>query len=245
MAWGRALHCHDCVINASTFFVCALHVRVCFANCREKNSVKCHVAPERLSCNYTLGEYTHMEGAPYLAARCEEARSCASAYTNVLALSGCHPPVVAPACPARRRAWATLLTNKAYAPGVRALHNSIVKVDSDFELVVMVTNGVPAGVCDDLRAHGCKLVEVPWLPPPPGAAKYAAPQFTECWTKLRAWELDFEVVVLLDADMVVVRNMDELLTDVSLPMPTRPSFRVSSSTTLRVVSHFVSHIVSS
>ena len=109
----------------------------------------------------------------------------------------------------------------------------------------MVTNGVPAGVCDDLRAHGCNLVEVPWLPPPPGAAKYAAPQFTECWTKMRAWELDFEVVVLLDADMVVVRNMDELLTDVSLPMPTRPSFRVSSSTTLRVVSHFVSHIVSS
>ena len=48
----------------------------------------------------------------------------------------------------------TLLTNRAYASGVKALHNSLLACDSDYPLVVMVTSGVPAEVQASLSEHG-------------------------------------------------------------------------------------------
>ena len=113
--------------------------------------------------------------------------------------------------PARRRAYVTLLTNAAYAPGVRALYNSLSEHESEYPLVVMATPAVPASVIADLRSRGCEVRPVPLLPVPTGnggAARYAAPHFAECWSKLRVWELDeeFELIALVDADMVVVRS---------------------------------------
>ena len=156
-----------------------------------------------------------MIGAAHLAACHEQARACELAYSRARILSGTdgntgHSTAPAASKPGRR-AWITLLTNRSYAVGIRALYNTIVEVDSDYPLVVMVTASVPADVCAELASQGCILHEVEVHPPPPGASAYACPAFMECWTKLRAWELDYEKLVYVDADMVMVRNMDELL----------------------------------
>ena len=129
-----------------------------------------------------------------------------------------------PPSPKRKRAWVTLLTNQAYAAGVRALLHSLLEQESDYPLVVMATPGVPDAVLNDLSERGCEVRRVPLLPTPTGtggAAKYAAPHFAECWSKLRVWELDdeFEQIALIDADMVVVRSIDKLLDDNLLPPP--------------------------
>ena len=48
-------------------------------------------------------------------------------------------------------------------------------------------------------------------------------RFTNVWTKLRAFELtEYERVVLVDSDMLVCRNMDELM-DVPLGALERPA----------------------
>ena len=90
----------------------------------------------------------------------------------------------------------TLLTNPGYLPGVKALYNSLVEVESDYILVVLVTPYVADSICDDLASHGCLVRVVELQPPPLGLAQYASPRFMECWTKLRVWELvEFERLV--------------------------------------------------
>ena len=125
-----------------------------------------------------------MHGVACFSARSAEASACELAYSRTCMLRGgeaCSPT----ARTSGARAWLTLLTNKSYAVGVRALYNSIVETESDYALVVMVTDAVPESVCADLAALGCTMHHVDVQPPPPGASQYASPQFMECWTKLR------------------------------------------------------------
>lgn len=115
--------------------------------------------------------------------------------------------------------WTTLLTREDYAPGVRVLWRSMQDVGTAYPLVVMVTDGVSAGTRDQLTADGCEVLEVDRVDPPEstdGEHSYVFEHFSEVWTKLRAWCLDHERVVLLDADMLVVDDMDSLMT---MPLP--------------------------
>ena len=109
-------------------------------------------------------------------------------------------------------AWVTLLTRPSYVPGVRTLLASLQKSGTAYPLVVMVTDGIDDTVRQQLVDDGCQLVDVAPLRPPDDAPDgYANARFAEVWTKLAAWRLtQFDRVVVLDADMLVVRNMDEL-----------------------------------
>jgi alpha-N-acetylglucosamine transferase len=116
-------------------------------------------------------------------------------------------------------AWATLLTREDYLPGVRVLWRSLQDVGTAYPLIVMVTDGVPADARAQLAADGCQVLEVDRVDPPDatgGEHSYVFEHFSEVWTKLRAWCLDHERVVLLDADMLVVGAMDALMT---MPLP--------------------------
>ena len=149
-----------------------------------------------------------------LRAQCDEAACLEKSWLQWRALRGAGVKSSAP--PQKKRCWATLLTNQAYVSGVKALLNSLSEhCESDYRLLIMVTDGVPEGTRAELAALAdSDVLLVPWVACPHGTAAYMAPQFTECWTKLRVWELEeYDRIVLLDADMVVVRNIDSLLDD--------------------------------
>lgn len=120
----------------------------------------------------------------------------------------------------KKRAWVTLLSDSSYFAGVNALFNSLVQSDTEYPLIVMVTQGVPAETRVKIVQLGeeCQMRSVEPLPLPRGTGnkpKYACAHFADCWTKLRMWEWDdeFERLVYLDADMLVLKNIDELLED--------------------------------
>ena len=165
-----------------------------------------------------------------LAARCEKvlalqhlAALCSTC--GALAAHGLDSPCVPAAPPLRRKAWVTLLTNAPYARGAVALAHSLREAESQFPLVVLVTDGVPQAAREQCTAAGCEVREVAPLPLPPGvggAPSYACEHFAECWTKLRVWEMEdeFEQLVLLDADMVVLENLHPYPAPTPTPTPT-------------------------
>jgi lipopolysaccharide biosynthesis glycosyltransferase len=110
------------------------------------------------------------------------------------------------------KAWATLLTQPSYLPGVRTLRASVEASGSPYPLVVVVTDGIDARTRQVLTDDGCVVREVAPLRPAGGLQdNYANARFVEVWTKLAIWGLtEFERVVYLDADMLVTQNMDEL-----------------------------------
>lgn len=111
-------------------------------------------------------------------------------------------------------AWVTLLTQPDYFIGVKALHRSLKRSETRWPLIVMVTDAIDLETREALQALGCVIHPVdPLMPNAELEQHYASAQFGEVWSKLRAWELvDCERVVFLDADMLVLRNMDELFT---------------------------------
>ena len=116
------------------------------------------------------------------------------------------------------RTWATLLTQPSYLPGVRTLSASLARSGSRYPLLVLVTPGIDDGVRQLLEHDGCLVREVePLRPTSGGRDNYANARFAEVWTKLAVWNLtEFDRVVFLDADMLVVRPMDELFS-IDLP----------------------------
>ncbi|AUX73024.1 glycosyltransferase family 8 protein [Erwinia pyrifoliae] len=110
------------------------------------------------------------------------------------------------------KAWVTLLTQPDYLPGVRTLHASLQASQSRYPLVVMITGNIDATARQRLEQQGCILRDVaPIRPNPQLSERYAHARFSEVWTKLAVWALtEFEQVAFLDADMLVMQNMDEL-----------------------------------
>jgi len=118
-----------------------------------------------------------------------------------------------------KAAYVTLLTKTAYLPGTLVLELTLRSVNSRYPLVVMVTPALPQEARDVLNRKGIAMVEVNRLMPEERVHKLAPhdARFHDTWTKLRGFEMvDYGRIVLLDSDMIVMRNMDELM-DLSLP----------------------------
>jgi glycogenin glucosyltransferase len=111
-----------------------------------------------------------------------------------------------------KNAYVTTLTHgDAYAPGVEALGRSLRATGTHVPMVLMVTRDVPRTARDRLVQQGWSLRFIEPVKNPVPAKQQLFPRFDKVYTKLRAWELDeLDKVVLLDADMVVLKNIDEL-----------------------------------
>jgi len=111
-----------------------------------------------------------------------------------------------------KKAFATTLTHgDAYAPGVEALGRSLLATGTTAPLVLLVTPDVPRPALVRLADQGWTLREIQPVKNPTPAKEQLFPRFDKVFTKLRAWELEeFDRVVLLDADMVVLQNIDDL-----------------------------------
>ena len=128
-------------------------------------------------------------------------------------------------------AYVTLVANPEYAPGAMALARSLRAVGSRWPLVVLAATRIQADPSlEALAAEGCRIV--PTSPPPLSAefkqrhaagnlhaeapfTKGAKPRFhepLENFCKLALWRLtEYRRVVFLDADTLVVKNIDKLL----------------------------------
>ncbi|GAA5866592.1 hypothetical protein JCM8547_005469 [Rhodosporidiobolus lusitaniae] len=122
--------------------------------------------------------------------------------------------------PPARKAYATLLTNAAYLPGLLLLDDTMKRVKTRYPLVVLTTPSFPEEHLVLLETLGLQTQRIELLEPK-GEITYIAERFRDTWSKLQAFALDeYERVVLLDCDMTLFANIDNLLEDESvLPGP--------------------------
>ena len=127
-----------------------------------------------------------------------------------------------------RRAYVTLVTNDDFAIGAGALLNSLAHVRAAADKVVLHSSGVSTQALARLAGTGARLLKVD---PLPTSAAFAAahardrlhgtapftkgekPAFhrpLDNFMKLRLWQLAYDRVVFLDADTLVLRNIDRL-----------------------------------
>lgn len=127
-----------------------------------------------------------------------------------------------------KRAYVTLVTNADFALGAKALIQSLRMTGTSADIVVMHTKGAPPDALSPLVDLGAKLIEVAHLPTSEDfnarharktlhdAAPFSKgnkPLFhtpLDNFCKLRLWELPYTDVVFLDADTLVLRNIDRL-----------------------------------
>jgi len=126
-----------------------------------------------------------------------------------------------------KNSYVTLLTNIDYLPGVQALARSLTMCRSKWPLIVLAVDDLAAQ--PELAALDCTVRAVAPLPLSEGFrarhtrkaqhlrapfTKGNKPQFHDPlhnFSKLRLWELEqFNKVVFLDADALVIRNIDHL-----------------------------------
>ena len=103
----------------------------------------------------------------------------------------------------------------AYVPGLETLGRSLLETGTRIPRVALVTRDVSPGARAKLGAQGWRLREVEPIGNPRGDV--LLPRFANVFTKLRVWELDdYDKVVFLDADTIVLQNIDELFDRPSL-----------------------------
>ncbi|KAG2184533.1 hypothetical protein INT43_000442 [Umbelopsis isabellina] len=111
-------------------------------------------------------------------------------------------------------AWAVALTSTdKYVNGIIVLASAFEQQQSKYPLVVLYTpQTVSEQVIDQLADLGCDMIPIEPIVPK-ADLKYLFERFSKTWTKLRAWQqTDYERLVLMDADMLPLHNMDELMT---------------------------------
>lgn len=137
--------------------------------------------------------------------------------------------VVADRGPGSRCAYVTLVTNADYATGAAALIRSITATGTGADIVVLHTGGVSVSDTAHLRTLGARIVAIDLLPTSDafnlahgrdrlhGVAPFTKggkPPFhtpLDNFAKLRLWQLtEYERVVFLDADTLMLRNCDKL-----------------------------------
>jgi alpha-N-acetylglucosamine transferase len=127
-----------------------------------------------------------------------------------------------------RRAYVTLVTNADYVVGALALVRSLRLSGTGADIVVMFTGGTSAEALEPVAALGARLVAVELLPVSPEFVErhgrdriHSTAPFTkggkpafhtplDNFAKLRLWQLPYDTVVFIDADALVLRNIDRL-----------------------------------
>jgi glycogenin len=99
----------------------------------------------------------------------------------------------------------------AYVPGAEALGKSLQASETPYPKVLLVTPDVSEASRSLLASQGWILREVKPIPNPHPERGLLFARFGNVFTKLHVWRLsEYERVVFLDADTIVVQNVDEL-----------------------------------
>jgi hypothetical protein len=108
--------------------------------------------------------------------------------------------------------WTSLITNTAYLSGLLTLDYSLKKHGSKYPLVALYTDTFPPDGHAALEARGIPKQHVKYLLPKLSRDFSNDPRFYDCWSKLTPFSLiEYDRVVQLDSDMMLLKNMDELM----------------------------------
>lgn len=111
-----------------------------------------------------------------------------------------------------KRVWTTLITNTKYLSGLLTLDYSLRKAGSSYPLVALYTDTFPAEGLSALEQRGILSRKIAYLLPSVPKEYANDPRFYDCWSKLAPFSLtEYDRVVQLDSDMLVLKNMDELM----------------------------------
>ena len=110
------------------------------------------------------------------------------------------------------RAIVTVLTSDAYEQTARVLGAALRRHGESATYVLLATDAVSSEAATRLAAAGWRVRRIASLPNPHAARRAVPARFRDTFTKLRAWQLDeFERVLLLDADTLLVRPLGRAL----------------------------------
>lgn len=109
--------------------------------------------------------------------------------------------------------YVTLATNENYALGALTLGRSLRNVNTNRKLTVMITSDLPSALKDHLQSvyDLVETVDVLNSDDDANLALLKRPELGVTFTKLHCWRLTrFNKCVFLDADCVVLKNVDDL-----------------------------------
>ncbi|KAH6697030.1 glycosyl transferase family protein [Plectosphaerella plurivora] len=110
------------------------------------------------------------------------------------------------------KVYTVLITNADYLPGLFTLDHSLRAVGSKYPLVALYTDSVSAEAHAAIDRRNIPKQRIEYLLPTEGRDYSNDPRFYDCWSKLTPFSLtQYTRVVQLDADMLVRRNIDDLM----------------------------------
>ncbi|KAI9819705.1 MAG: hypothetical protein M1832_003939 [Thelocarpon impressellum] len=110
------------------------------------------------------------------------------------------------------RVWTSLITNTAYLSGLLTLDHSLKTHKTKYPLVALFTDSFPPEGHRALDERRIPKQRVNYLLPSVEKDFSNDPRFYDCWSKLTPFSLtEYDRVVQLDSDMLVLQNMDELM----------------------------------
>ncbi|EGC38040.1 hypothetical protein DICPUDRAFT_86718 [Dictyostelium purpureum] len=118
-----------------------------------------------------------------------------------------------------KNVYVTFTNNAQYIKGIIALRMSMIKSDCKYGLIVFVTKEVPEAERVPLRLLDCDVREINMVDIPKEVTVQIE-RWRPAFTKFRAWQLtEFEKVIWLDSDMLLMKSLDHLfdLVDPSNP----------------------------
>lgn len=135
--------------------------------------------------------------------------------------------------------WTTLLTGMKYFSGVLTLDHALRKHNSKYPLVVLYLDHVPEEGLEALDRRGIARQRVDYLSPAVhkdfgknerfngthaalfvvrfletnvASLSYTNKENIDCWAKMNIFRMtQYERIVMLDSDMIILQNMDELM----------------------------------
>lgn len=107
------------------------------------------------------------------------------------------------------KAYCTLLGSEDYLPGVLCLHRSLQLLATQYPFFVFVCANILASTRKVLEAENIQLIAIESIQFE--EKEYIFERFANTWTKLALFDqTQFSRLVYLDADMLVLKNCDEL-----------------------------------
>jgi alpha-N-acetylglucosamine transferase len=110
---------------------------------------------------------------------------------------------------AKENYWITCITREEYLKGAKVLLKSLQAVKSKYSLILMVPKNLSTADLEDEPNLIIMQID-PYTLPSSCKTSYAFDRFSDVWNKLLCWTVTAKMVCWLDADMLILQNMDDL-----------------------------------